>query len=1214
MCGEKASKTVIPPLDHGNSPDAYPMRSGDDIVFFGLDSNGVILHCGGAAESVLGISAQHTVGMNWREVVFPSKSHHDLLTKAGQKLFLGELDEAEFSVEVETPARKLKKLIVYLWAQNNDAGTRAVSGILVDVTALRGNEQAYKAIFENAPLGIMRLDEHGVITNCNEKMLAVLGTDREKLLGFNTVQGLKNEGVRRAVLTAMSGRLGVYEGEYASVTGTRATTMRMLFNPVTPGRAPSQAIVIFEDVAERTRFEAALLESENRHRTIFENSPLGMVRYSAEGEILDCNEPFVRLMGSPRETLIGFNPAVRHSDERVRSALRKALSGEQFVYEREFTSHTGGKTLFLRAVLNPVNPGVSPTEVISTVEDIGERVLIEKELEAGREELALLVHERTSELEEAYARLRDNERKLRRIVEHSRDLFYTYDREKMLTYASPRARDILDCDPEEARVAWDEFLTDNPINAQALKRAEKALDTGERQPPYEVEIKTRAGRTLWGEVSESPVKEKGAVVAMVGAVRDVTERKKAEEAVRRSKAGLDMAEKLAHLGSWTWFRTTGVVYFSRETGRIHGLRGDGAVTADAFRDLIHPGDLRFFRRAMAKALRSGDHFELEYRIVRNQGEERIVHAIGETTLYENGGPAVMSGSIQDITERKHAEDQLELAKRVFDNAREGVLMTDARGTIQFVNKGFTRITGYTPEEAIGKNPRVLKSDRHEDGFYTDMWRALAKEDYWEGEIWNRRKNGEAYPEWLSITAIRDARGRPYRYVSVFHDTTEIWKKEELLKHQANHDALTGLPNRNLFIDRLSMAMDRVRSNGDGLVVILMDLDSFQTINDALGHTEGDILLHRLAERLTLPEGWKGTVARPGGDEFLLLLEGMGANDAPRITRWLFECLEKPFSLQGRDFFVTASLGVTLFPGDGETALDLMKNADMALHHTKQLGRNTYSLYRPELNARISRRLELENDLRQALGNDEIVVYYQPQADIRTRRIVGMEALVRWRRGGKIISPADFIPLAEETGLIVPIGEWVLRESCRKLKELLDAGAPPMRVSVNLSAKQFAAENLEDMTARALADADLPPNLLELEITESALIEDADQALAIAGRLRDMGPAIALDDFGTGYSSLSYLRRFPIQTLKIDKSFVDDIPDDMEANAVVNAVIAMARSLDLSVVAEGVETEEQLWYLRRQNCDIIQGYFLSKPLPDKEIKDFVLDCCEISALP
>lgn len=1092
MSPDNDAKNGGPP--NGAFPDRILSRLGESVVFYALNPEGEFVYASPGAALLFGITPRELLGRAFAEAT-PldtqdaknlASARARLAVKGGEICLTCRIRRPAADAQNSRTGKEARPYLLQEWASAQGA-PGAIEGFLFDLSrcepadaALASKARLYQTMLEHAPVGLSHLNDQGVATDCNERFAQALGARREDYVGFDVLNRIKNEDVRYGVQKALQGEFATYEGEYVPVLGNRSSTFRIIFTPVTPGRSPSEAIIMFEDISEARRAQAALQESEKRHRIIFENAPLAMVHFSRDGTIINCNDAFVDLMGSSREALIGFNAPRKTSSEDLRKAVLAAISGEKAAFENEFTSVTGGKTTHLRVVVNPVTPGASQTEAIATFEEITERFRHAKLIAKYSEALEDMVRERTVELT------------------------------------------------------------------------------------------------------------------------------KANERLRRNESNLALAQKMAHFGSWTYDIKTDRFHLSREMANIHGTEAEYLDETELL-GFIHPEDTEFVVNSMKKLISGAPVGEIECRIIRSDGEIRVLRVLAEITARDaQGVPLEVAGTVHDVTERRLAEDQFELARRIFDNAVEGVIVTDATGAIQFVNKGFTQITGYEASEVIGKNPRILKSDRHGADFYNAMWERLRETGSWEGEIWNRRKNGEAYPEWLSITAIPDAQGRPSRYVSVFHDVSELWKRDQELLHQASHDLLTGLPNRSLFLDRLKVAISHARREGRKIVVVILDLDNFQTINDALGHPAGDRLLQKLTGRLSIPASWEGSLARPGGDEFLFFLENADDDDIPNVTNWFFSAFDSPFSLEGRDIFITASLGVAVYPADGTAAEDLVKNADLALHQSKQFGRNTYSLYRPELNERISKHLELGNDLRLALEREEIVIHYQPQVDSVTGRTMGMEALVRWRRNGHLIPPQDFIPLAEETGLIVPIGEYVLREACRKLAGLRENGHASLRVSVNLSTRQFREESLTDRVASALAETGLPAHMLELEITESALVDNTPAALDAARRLSDMGVLLALDDFGTGYSSLSYLRMFPIKCLKIDKSFVDDIPDDPEANALVNAVIAMARSLGLIVVAEGVETDEQLWYLREQKCELIQGFRVSKPLPDGEIDAFLRD--------
>ncbi len=677
-------------------------------------------------------------------------------------------------------------------------------------------------------------------------------------------------------------------------------------------------------------------------------------------------------------------------------------------------------------------------------------------------------------------------------------------------------------------------------------------------------------------------------------------RQESEAALRLSEARLKRAQEIAHLGNWEWNIATGELWWSEEVYRIFGQQpGSGGVTYQDFLQAIHPRDRRRVQEAVTRAVYQGAPYDIEHRILRPDGGERVVRELGQVEYDQRGRPQGMMGTVHDVTEQRRAQDRLALAQRVFDIASEGITVTDAAGRITYVNRAFTTITGYSAQEVMGHTPRLLKSDRHDLAFYREMWHTLREVGEWRGKIWNRRKSGEAYPEWLAITAMKDAQGRTTGYVAVFHDISDITLTREKLEFHTNHDALTGLPNKELFRDRLQVALARTGGRQGKTAVLSVDLDNFKTINNSLGHLVGDELLQQVAQRLGSALGAKATVSRLGGDEFLIMLENLaGSRQALRAVRDISQCFSRAFEVRGHELFMTCCVGLTLAPEDGRDPDTLIQNADLALARAKQQGPDNFQVFTPALHQRARHRLDLENKLRRALELDEIVVHYQPKLALDSGRVTGMEALVRWRMPARegLVPPGEFIPLAEETGLIVPIGFYVLKQACRDTLAWHRAGYPHLSVAVNLSARQFQEVNLVPMVSSVLRQSGLPTRALELELTESVAMKDVQTTERVLKQLSGMGVAISLDDFGTGYSSLAYLRRLPIDALKIDKSFVDDIPRDPDANAVAATIISMAHSLNLAVIAEGVETPEQLHYLSGQGCDQIQGYLFSPPLP------------------
>ena len=566
------------------------------------------------------------------------------------------------------------------------------------------------------------------------------------------------------------------------------------------------------------------------------------------------------------------------------------------------------------------------------------------------------------------------------------------------------------------------------------------------------------------------------------------------------------------------------------------------------------------------------------------------------------------GSLEDITERKQVEERLKQSIKVLENSAEAILITDAQPRIITVNKAFTQITGYSEEEALGKSTTLLKSGKHSHKFYKNMWRSINQLGYWEGEIWNRRKNGEIFPEWLHISVIKDEiTDKVTNYLAIFSDLTIRKQTEQRLTYLAHYDDLTGLPNRILFYERVSRALYHAQQKGDMVAVMFLDLDGFKYVNDTWGHLVGDLLLKEVANRLTECQRQTDTIARLGGDDFTLVLEHVkNIQEAEKFAQNILKVMRTPFHLNQHETFITVSIGISLYPNNGEDVETLLKNADAAMYRAKENGKNNYQFFTPQIKIKFHKRLFMETQLRYALERDEFVLYYQPQKHLASGHIIGTEVLLRWQHPDMgLMLPYTFIPLAEETGLIVPIGEWVLRHTCLQHQIWRNNGQPILRMSVNLSSRQFKQCNLMKSVLRILDETNIDPTLLELELTESLLIQDIDFAEKILNQLKEMGIQLAIDDFGTGYSSLTYLKRFPVDKLKIDQSFVRDIPKDKNDMSITRAIIALAHSLQLSVIAEGVETQSQQAFLKSLKCDEAQGYLIGRPLPKKEFIELLL---------
>jgi len=562
---------------------------------------------------------------------------------------------------------------------------------------------------------------------------------------------------------------------------------------------------------------------------------------------------------------------------------------------------------------------------------------------------------------------------------------------------------------------------------------------------------------------------------------------------------------------------------------------------------------------------------------------------------------------EEITQRKESEKNLRLAASVFETASEALVVTGVDKKIKIVNQAFSEITGYSRDEAIGQTPAMLQSGRHDKSFYNTMFSSLEENGEWQGEIWNRRKNGEIYPEWLRISAIRDESGNMEGYVGLFSDITKRKRNESLIHHQANFDALTGLPNRNLLKDRLSHAIDLAKKNNRHAAVLFIDIDRFKYVNDTLGHSLGDQLLQDIASRLTHNLQTPRTVARFGGDEFVAILpDERNLHSVENAVNKILKDLERPYLLNENQVFASASIGVAIHPFDGENAETLLRKADNAMYKAKDKGRNNFQFFTMEMDNEAQQRQELEQDLHQAIEKKQLFLVYQPIIASLTASMVSAEALIRWQHPKKgLISPEQFIPLAEEVGLIVPIGEWVLREACNEAMRWNNESNVTPGVSVNLSSVQFQKQDIPSLVKTILTETQLPAEQLTLEITESLLVDDDDDTLKQLQEIRELGVNLSIDDFGTGYSSLSYLKKFPVSTLKIDRSFIMGLPHNTEDEALVSAILGMASSLNLKVVAEGVETQDQADLLKNKGCQYIQGYLFSKPLPKTEFEDFLL---------
>ncbi len=738
----------------------------------------------------------------------------------------------------------------------------------------------------------------------------------------------------------------------------------------------------------------------------------------------------------------------------------------------------------------------------------------------------------------------------------------------------------------------------------------------------QVVVKTREpffweGRTLvkgvtrWVRIESQPEPLANGDCIWDGVMVDFTERKLARLELRRNRELLNEAQRLGRLGSWELDLVSGELRWSDEVYRIFEL--DPAQFSPSYEDflnVIHPDDRDKVNRAYTQSLEDRQPYDITHRLRFADGRTKWVreHCISEFDA--SGKPLRSVGAVQDVTEQHLAAEQLRVAAATFE-IQEAILITDPDANILRVNHAFEESSGFSAEEMIGENPRILQSGRHDKAFYQAMWADLLSMGKWSGEIWDKRKNGEIYPKFMTITAVYDNQHQLTHYVAVSSDISQRKQSEQEIHQLAFYDPLTKLPNRRLLMDRLQQAMAVSMRSGRHGALLFLDLDHFKTINDTQGHAVGDLLLIEAARRLLSCVRDGDSVARLGGDEFIVVLEELGlqlddaVTQAEMVAEKIRNQLNQPYMLEEYECHNTPSIGICLFRDHLESMEDLLKHADVAMYQAKTAGRNAIRFFDPQMQLTLETRIALEEDLRRALDKQQFRLYYQVQVD-SLRRPLGVEVLLRWEHPERgLVSPAQFIPLTEETGLIVPIGLWVLQTACAQLKAWQhDALTRDLTLAVNVSAKQFHQADFVAQVQRMLLESGVKPSQLKLELTESTVLENIQDTITKMREIKMLGVDFSMDDFGTGYSSLQYLKRLPLDQIKIDQSFVRDITSDPNDAAIVAAIIAMTSALGMNVIAEGVETEAQLEFLGNHGCHAFQGYLFSKPVPIDQFEEIL----------
>jgi diguanylate cyclase (GGDEF)-like protein/PAS domain S-box-containing protein len=1116
------------------------------------------------------------------------------------------LEEANLRLEAEVAERRraqadLQALADVLEHRIRDrtaaveAANRELQGHIAErqrtEVALRASQDQLRLALEAARMGVWEWELPSGEVRWSERAAALFGLALQQFDGsYDTVMRMVHPDDRARVTAAVDdcieGRTQDFFVEYRVVWQdgkVRWLEVRGRLYRSDSGE-PMRMAGLTTDITEQKLSELALAESEERYRSVISGLAEGVMLIAPDGQCLTANESAERILGLTRDELMGRklrDPAWQtlHADgspfqPNDYPAIRTLETGQPCREVLMGVRHGAGELRWITINTQPLcRPGESrPQAVVASFTDVTDRLAAE-------------------------SALRESEERFRTLVEHAPEAIVVLDPETgCFADVNENATRLFGL-PRAALLALGPIELSAPVQPDGRSAADagashiEAVLRGET-PVFEWVHRDAEGHDIVCEVRLVRLRC-GERWLVRGSILDITERKRIEAALRESEAKFAAVFRVCPESISISTLDDGVyVDVNDAHEQMFGYRREHVLGRSALDLGVWVDALE--RRGLVRRLeqhRIVQDFDASLR--RADGEIRIARMSGG--ILELNGKRCLVLVVRDVTRQKEQDEALRLAARVFESTAEGILITDPRSRIVAVNQAFTELTGYSEDDVRGRQPSLLASGRHDRRFFEEMWQAINRSGRWHGELWNRTRSGEVRPYLMTISALRDDREMVLNYVGVMRDISTIKQSQQQLEYMANYDALTGLGNRNLFYTRLKVGIEKASRHRRQLAVVFVDLDNFKVINDTLGHDVGDVLLSEIAKRIKSCVRQEDVVCRLGGDEFTVYIEDfVDAQSLVGTAQRLTQAVSEPCRISGHDIFVTASVGISVYPNDGQTMSELLKNADTAMYKAKEQGKNGFQFFREDMNARAFERLVFVSGLRRALDRKEFRLVYQPQVQLADRQVLGAECLLRWSHPDMgEVSPGSFIPVAEETGLIVPIGEWVFGEVCRQLREW---NGSAVRVSVNVSARQFRQPELVDFIGRSLQEARLQPDALAVEITESALIDDPENAAATLSKLKDMGLTISLDDFGTGYSSLSYLKRFPIDSLKIDRAFVRDIVTDPDDAAIVTAIITMAQSLKLDVVAEGVETQQQVDFLRARGCHAAQGYFFSKPLP------------------
>ncbi|RZI42406.1 PAS domain S-box protein [Herbaspirillum sp. HC18] len=1054
--------------------------------------------------------------------------------------------------------------------------------------ALRSSEMRYRAIFDDATVGLALLSDNGNFIDANRPFCSALGYDRKELLQhrFFDISHPDDRAADEAVpKKLLSGEMHSLSWERRCVRKDGTVVWAKLSLSVTrpTKEVAPYFLASFENISERKALQESLRGIAANMAKTEAMSLGGTWEWDIENDLAMASPEAYQMLGLPANPAgadLAFFMARVHPEDRqkITEAIRTAITGEKR-YGTEcrvcLPDGTERLTLVSGEIYHRDEHG-KPRTMIGMVQDITQR-------------------------KKAEQALKESERRFCELFENAVDGIFIANPDGKYLDANPSARAMLGY---SAEALGDMYIADLVPEKDKPRLAEARtyfLKDSEHAQVAEWELKRSDGTYLPVEISARILPD-GRWMAIM---RDISERKRTQRELERYAAEVQDLYDNAPCGYHSVDRCGAFVQVNKTELNWLGYSAAELIGTQAI-DLMTEKSQRLFKQAFPRFLSTGQARDLEYEFVRKDGSVLPV-LLNASAVRDGQGNVVMSRStIFDMTELVETQKKLKQAAAVFEHTNDAIIITDADGCIAAVNNAFTRITGYQPEEVLGQNPRLLKSGRQNDEFYQVLWSTLEQTGTWQGELWDRRKSGELFPTWQTISVVKDDSGKITDYISVFSDITAIKQSEEKLKRLAYHDALTGLPNRLLFADRLAQALAHGKRYRTRCALLLLDLDRFKLINDTLGHAAGDQLLQIIADRLQAAVREEDTVARLGGDEFAIVLARLDhTDDAALLARKLTQLVANPIQLTGHALTVSTSIGIGIYPDDGEDAETLSKSADIAMYGAKEKGRNAYEFYTREMTRAATETLMIDRGLRNALKSNELFLHYQPQVSLSTGRIVGLEALIRWDNpvlGPQ--SPLKFISVAEETDLIESIGDWVFDTACVQLERWRSQGVPPVRLGINFSARQIARPHLvENIRKRLLECHSFNGFGLDIEVTETALQTDPDTIEALK-ELKALGLRIVIDDFGTGYSSLNSLKHLPVDILKIDRSFIHGIPRDADNKAIASAIIAMGHSLGMSIVAEGVETPDQLRFVMDQRCDDVQGFLFYPPLAADRCEPFL----------